>query len=136
MKVAGIYNMGVTFMNITKSCFNCGGVLFSIIPETGNYQAVCSECGAIIGGAQLDKYMTIKDTCTNCNCSKFKIKVTKVEDEENWGLECFQCRAEPAYVYVDKDLNEIDEKTRENFILKDIIYELQEKINDLEKRFE
>lgn len=132
MKYIGIDNKGVISMNITKSCFNCGGVVFSILPEQGGYHAVCAECGTKVGEVKLDKYVTIMKNCINCNSSRFKIKVKKGQEEDNWSLECIDCKTEPSFKFVDNSLNEIDEITRENLILKDTVSELQEKIKELE----
>lgn len=124
--------MGVICMEITKSCFNCGSVIFNLSQKPGEYEAVCSECGTIVAKVKLDKYETVRNYCSSCNSLRFKARVKKDKETENWSVECAHCRTVPEFKYVDSELNEIDERTRENLILKDTITELNNRIEELE----
>ncbi|MDP4087821.1 MAG: hypothetical protein Q8930_00970 [Bacillota bacterium] len=121
-------------MNITKSCMSCGGVVFNIISKAGSYELVCADCGVMAGEVGLDKYVTVMGNCSKCSNSKFKVRINKGEEEESWTPECLECRAEPVYKYVNNELEEIDEKSRENLILKDRLAEMAERIKELEDR--
>ncbi|WP_139904500.1 hypothetical protein [Clostridium thermarum] len=123
-------------MEITKSCSNCGGVIFNLNQKPGEYEAVCSECGTIVANIKLEKYETVKKYCSNCNSARFKARVKRYKDTENWTVECAECKTQPEFKYVDSELNEIDEKTRENLILKDTITELNLRISELESELE
>jgi hypothetical protein len=116
-------------MEITKCCSNCGSVILSLTSKPGEFLAVCDECGTVVGSAKLDKYVTVKNVCSKCNGSKFKAKVKREDDKERWTVVCANCKEEPEYRYVDSGLNDIDEKTRENLILRDTIADLNEKIS-------
>jgi predicted RNase H-like nuclease (RuvC/YqgF family) len=124
--------MGVVCMEITKSCFNCGGVVFNLNQKPGEYEAICSECGTIVANIKLEKYETVKNYCSRCNSGRFKARVKKIKETENWSVECADCKTQPEFKYVDSELKDIDEKTRENLILKDTISELNGRIEELE----
>lgn len=124
--------MGVIKMEITKSCFNCGSVIFNLTQKPGEYETVCSECGTIVANVKLEKYETVKNHCSRCNSGRFKARIKKSKESENWTVECADCKTQPDLKFVDSDLNEIDEKTRENLILKDTISELNIRIEELE----
>ncbi|NLZ48786.1 MAG: hypothetical protein GX895_08360 [Clostridiales bacterium] len=119
-------------MEITKSCFKCGSVVFNLNQRSGEYDAICSECGTVVANIKLDKYETLENICSKCNSKEFKARVKKDKDLEIWTVECVVCKKSPDKKYVDLDLKEIDEKTRENLILKDTIEELNHRIEELE----
>ncbi|NLM35898.1 MAG: hypothetical protein GX206_10710 [Clostridiales bacterium] len=119
-------------MEITKSCFKCGSVVFNLNQRPGEYDAVCSECGTIVSNVKLEKYETLENICSRCNSREFKARVKKEKDGENWTVECVVCKTSPKKKYVDSELREIDEVTRENLILKDTIEELNHRIGELE----
>lgn len=119
-------------MEITKSCFKCGSVVFNLNQRPGEYDAICAECGNIVSNVKLDKYETLENICSKCNSREFKARVKKEKDLENWTVECIVCKTSPEKKYVDLELREIDELTRENLILKDTIEELNNRIGELE----
>ena len=124
--------MGVLCMEITKNCQNCGEVVFRLIPKTGGYRTICSACGSIVGEVQLKTYETVIENRTRCDSNKFKAKVKNEIQDQSCTLECAECKSQPEYRYVDTNLKEIDEVTRENLVLKDTIIELKGKVNELE----
>ena len=118
-------------MEITKVVLNAR-VIFNLNQRPGEYDAICSECGNIVSNIKLEKYETMESSCSKCKSTRFKARVKKDKDVENWTVECIECKAAPEKKFVDSELREIDGITRENLILKDTIDELNYRIRELE----
>lgn len=115
----------------TACCPKCGSVHLKVVPGFSKNDYICSECGEYVGTVYHNKYETLNTVCRNCDNSTFKVKVTKVNEEEHWAPFCSRCNEEGSTHYVDKEGNVIDEAAREELLVKDTLAELINKVNSL-----
>ena len=115
----------------TAHCKNCGGVLLKITPNTGSVTYNCLECNSEIATVPCDDFETLLPKCNECEGEVFKVRITMDGDDnskECWNPECENCKGSPLSVYVNNEMEVIDEEEREQLLIIKALEDLEDEV--------
>lgn len=112
----------------------CNGNTFYIDNNDGVMKVICKECGSEYDYEIENSSVLNLSNCSNCNKDTFK--VFKDADNNNIYAKCTFCGNPPEKIFIDADGNQISYEGKILNDVKEIVYRLEQRMNNLEREIE